>query len=223
MKNFDNLTETELVDLSTDEINFYVDLACAEAGVPLLGLKPTEPELPAQPAHDLTVYILKCGYTKLAVFHSFEDAQRVLNVVRGCALYDEGYVSGPSYEKKFTPINERDFSIETTSGYSDGTAALISGLLADRKTAQDAYTKAKTEWEKGCQTRESIAADIRSKIAEARANDQRRRFLRDQFDRYTILAEGHQGTAARFLMKAYPDVPELLPDVAELASVRSEA
>lgn len=214
MKKFDDLNELELVALATDEINHYIDVACAEAGVPLLPPRPPEaPELPEVPPHDATVYTLKWGYSSVAHFTDSAQANAALELFKGLtSICDLGYVSGPSYEKKI--VNDsREFSISTESCYSGNLADRLALVLGEIKTAKDAHTKEKGAFDKAVIEREGIASEIRTRVREARDRENRRQRLRLEFDRYLVLADGSRDIAARFLAKAYPDAPELVPEL----------
>lgn len=209
MKNFETLNEQELVALSEDEIQRYIDYACAENGVPLLPALPPAPE-PVSFEPDSKVYSI--GHW-LHFAHS-EQAARVLEAIKEAAAIETDYLSTPTGITS-TAISLRRPSLMITAddAFTAERAASIKDALAGAKRQQDIYEKAKKEYDRAVSERQAYASDIRDRIGAAWEKHNRRESLRRDYERYLSLADGNAEIAARFLANAHRDAQVLLPDL----------
>lgn len=206
MRSFEDLSDAEVLALSDEQVNRYVDLACAEAGVPLMPPLPVEP-MPITLTPDVSIYIVGdfC-------FYNSDDAFRVaelVNSLRRCTLQ---YVSGPRYERVVRPAEgelivtpSKNFSVENWDRVKND---------ANRYTEQKkAYDLELAEYNKTSKARTDIAESIHERRGRVLADERRRQTLRAHFERYLTLADGNREIAARFLQAAHSDAPVLLPDL----------
>lgn len=210
MKPFDKLTEQELVALTEDEIQRYIDYACAENGVPLLPALPAAPEvLNYEP--DVKVYSV--GHW-LHFLHA-EQAARVMETISEAAPIELDYLSVPigvsSHAISTRRATEQTVTVEMA--FSAARAAQLKDDLAGQKRAEDTYAKAKKDYDRAVSERESHAAEIRDAVEAAWEKHSRRESLRRDFERYLSLADGNAEIAARFLANAHRDAQVLLPDL----------
>lgn len=215
MRQFDELTDEEILDLTDEQIERYVDLACAQEGVPFL---PPEPKKPEETAIEPDRSI----YKVLGIeFGNKEDAQRVADLLLDCEVLATEYLPGASY--KHRGASRKDATEITVDAARVFTAERWDSV---RQEAQ-AYEAAKRQYDadmkefKEASNRRSEASEwIYDRLQEARSKGYRRDNLRRDYERYLQLADGDERTAARFLADAHLDARDLLP---ELFNVEDEA
>jgi hypothetical protein len=209
MKQFDSLTEQELVALSEDEVQRYIDYACAENGVPLLpSLPPAPVEVNCMP--DVTVYSL--GHW--LHFATAEDASRALDAIVASKPIETTYISVPSrVTSTVIAKGKPNLAITSAEAFSADKAEGIKGQLAEAKRQEDVYAKAKKSYDAAVSEREAYASEIRDKVSAAWETHHRREGLRRDYERYLSLADGDTRIAARFLGSANRDAQALLPDL----------
>lgn len=211
LKPFQELTQDELVALSREDIQFYIDYACAEAGVKLLPPQaPIEPKL-EKPEHDLVVYDV--GGIVVLARDAADIIAEAINKHQD-RLITLLYMSGPSFEKKATPRTD-PVVVTPIKVYSEHRAAMIGPALAEFDRAKKAYQEARKEYDDVLRARADIAAEINTAVEDAHARNWKQRDRREMFARYLLLANGNTTIAARFLYRSYPDALELVPDVFE--------
>lgn len=210
MKAFDSLTESELVALTDDDIQRYIDYACAENGVPLL---PSLPPAPLAVSYEPDVKVYSVGHW--LHFLSAEQAARVMEAISEAAPVELDYLSVPSGVPSHAISNRRP-SVQTVTvdlAFSAARAAELKDALSGQKRAEDVYEKAKKDYDRAVSERESYAAEIREAVETAWGTHRRRESLRHDYERYLSLADGNAEIAARFLANANKDARQLLPDL----------
>lgn len=206
-KAFDQLTEAELVALSENDIQRYIDLACAEDGVALLPELPEKPPTKAVP-DDLTVYEV----AGMLFFDAGEanEVAAAINLARTRVLAK--YISGPSYRRTVEPAVD-PVNVTSLQILRPETAAQMRALIEAHEAEVKRYNELKTAHDKITRARESHANAIRSKVEDAWSLHRRREQRGRDYARYLELAEGNQAVAMRFLDKAYSDARELLAEL----------
>jgi ElaB/YqjD/DUF883 family membrane-anchored ribosome-binding protein len=210
MKNFDDLTNEELTNLSSDEVNYYIDVECAEQGIKLLppGGPPTKPDK-GTTADDLELWQVADNY-----FRDREDAERVSAAIAASkSRVTLDYISGPSYRKKAVPATDSVSSINMIRVLSQERAAELSALIDEQERVLGEYNKRSTEYEKIVRERRNVVNSIRERIEKAAQKVRRKEELSRIAARYVELANGDKFMAARFLRRAEPDVDEYLIDL----------
>ena len=206
MKRFDDLTDAEVLALTDEDVERYIDLACAEAGVQLLPEKPgPAPEKPDE-TRDATLFEV-AGQS----FSTMEDAESVMKMINGLTRLDTNYLAG-NYKDQYVSGSQSDVSITTNSVYS---ALRWHGI----KEEMEAYAKAKKGHDsvvssyKDCvRERNNESNSVRERVEEVHANAHEAGRLRRHLERYIELADGDVEVARRFLLNAYPDAKEYLPE-----------
>lgn len=209
MKTFETLTEQELVSLSEDEIQRYIDYACAENGVPLL---PTLPPEPVSVNYIPDAQVFTIGHW--LHFRTAEEAGRVLEAITASNPIETSYFSTPSHVPSTVLTTRRpSFGVTTTEAFTAEKADAIKGQLAEAKRQEDVYAKAKKEYDRAISEREAYASDVREAVAAAWEKHHRREALRRDYERYLSLADGNTVVAAKFLAHANRDAQTLLPEL----------
>lgn len=210
MKPFKTLTEQELVALSEDDVQRYIDYACAEEGVPLL---PTLPPAPVAVNYEPDAKLYSLGHW--LHFQHPEQAARVLEAIKEAAPVETDYLQTPTGVTSTAIAARRSsaLTIVAEDAFTAMRAAEIREALAGAKRAEDIYNKAKKAYDSAVRERDGIASDIRDTIAAAWEKHERRESLRRDYERYLSLADGNSEIAARFLANAHGDAQVLLPDL----------
>jgi hypothetical protein len=206
---FEQLTDEEVLLLTAQQIEEWIDIECANAGVPLLPERPVEPFENTKITPNETAY--ECGGQHYA---TMEDAQEASLFLDGRRRVEVGYVPGPRYERMLkglasaatiTPV--RCFTPEHWAS-----VALAANAFAEKKAA---YDEAFREYHDAEVKRKPIIERIRERVSALAVKEQRRERMRGHFYRYLTLAKGNRVTAVRFLKDAYPNASELLPEIDE--------
>lgn len=210
MKIFDSLTEQELVALTDEQIQRYIDYACAENGVPLL---PSMVQPPPVVNFEADVKIYTVGHH--LHFATMEEATRVADAIQANNPIELDYLSTPSGAPSHAVSRRRSTSESVTvqDAFSAERAAALKDDMAGAQKAEAVYQAAKKEYDRAVNERESYADDIRGKVADAWETHNRRESRRRDFERYLQLADGNREIAARFLANAHRDAQDLLPEL----------
>jgi hypothetical protein len=218
MKSFDDLTKEEKAQLTQDAIQLYIDLECADAGLPML------PEIPPKPVAPVVVPDTKVYEVAGHCVPTLLDAQVLL----------AAFVQVQTLDYKY---NTR---LETTAGtcyvhevreYNQGTKierkpAMTQELYNTNKLAIESYNTEKAEYDriyskftKAKESRSNIIQAITDSCIEARQYVRQFEQYKKDFLRYVELAEGNKQIAWNFITKANPDLAEEYPGLeAELVT-----
>lgn len=208
MKSFDELSNPEILALNEVEIETYIDLACAEAGVPFVPPVPTEPIQPkAEP--DLSLFkISVSGTYGCLLVKDGEVASQILDALARTAVYEleyTGHVVDVNAVKQIAPGSYNYPKIETIQALSSANYTSCKQALEVHTAAKKKYDDEKKEYDRAVSLRADIASEIREKQYTAIADRDLRNRLRGDFQRYLELADGNAEIAERFFKKAYPN------------------
>ena len=211
MKAFETLTHDELIALDDTQIDYYINRACAEAGVPLL---PPSPPVQPEVAHidkPVTHYIV-AGIR----FSDEKDARQVEAAITRCQSRRTLQYLGGGYHWQ-NPQHDApadDPIVVSMERVFDAAACALQKADDDAKKAKkEAFESAKKSYDAALTGRENCARDIRSTISAAWKLENRRRELTREYDRYLPLANSDATVAKRFLQKAYSDARDVLPNL----------
>jgi hypothetical protein len=203
---FDDLTDDEVLLLTSTEIQEWIDLECAEAGVPLLPERPVEP-MDVRVTPDVTVFGLAGMH-----FENQDDANAALAFLDGLKRVEVGYVHGPRFEQTFKgpagPLSITPLRVFTLPAWNQ--IAAVANAAAVKKTE---YNAAFAEYDKIERARKATIDGIQNRFTEIHRRERAREAMRGHFSRYMTLAKGNRVTAIRFLKDAYPSAGELLPEL----------
>lgn len=208
-KPFDELEHDELIALDNEQINYYIDRECAEAGVPLL--PPTPPVQPQieQIAKSVTHYVI-AGMR-------FLNASEAANICK--AIQSAGsrrttqYVgsrwsySGPQHD---APADD-EMAVSIDYVHTADEAARQKAANEAKAEIKAAFDSAKKEYDAAVEGRERLAERVRSTVGSAWKTERRRQSLKAEYERYLPLANGDEQVAKRFLQRAHSDAREVLP------------
>lgn len=232
MKTIHELSREEILAMDEEFIRIMIDRECAEAGVPLLpkiGDPPVKPEARAnQEFFEVSATLL---------FGRREDAEAVLREIKERRRYDTFYHKGsyaynsPQGTKE---VDETDGSIIVKRYWSrDHYDAHKHDLDAydDKKSVWD---EEKKEYDEIAKKRTDCVDRVRSIVEDAHAQQRKVGLINQTFEEYLSLAQGDEGIAYGFLVKAGrwtqadieevigADRPHLLPPTEEPADAEEE-
>ena len=210
-KAFEELTHEDLVSLTDEQVEYYIDRACAEGGVRLL---PAEcPKMPNPAVPDVKrVAWLALGQH----FEREEDATEVARLASGFRRLKMTYMPGKSYSSQWAvddPDPEKASKVEVIDQHLFETHRL---RLDQHEAEMATYHVVKGEYDRISEKRAEVHQSVRGKREAARVAEARRVGMRLEFDRYLELADLNLKVARQFLIRAYPDAeascPELFSD-----------
>lgn len=210
MKPFDELTDDELIELSDAQIQRYIDLRCAEGGVPLLPPAPQPPDF-LEPQPDLPIFGFAGLYftdkgVALAVLKAVNEAPSRMNLE-----YMKKDRWSFDYNKPIAVPALEPEELKDTMVFSQRAGAEYAAVNVAAEAEKSNYDQLKREFDEIAAKRTSIEIPIRDRIAEAAKRSRRRERLRGEYARYLELAEGNPQVAANFLAAAHADAKDLVP------------
>lgn len=205
MKDLNEMSHEELLALTKEECERWIQLQMAEQGIPILQ-EPIEPKYPDVPQEDMTLYTAEC----LGEI-CFEDRNELLSVVdalrstksmyRVTHCYTSGFKKAfPKYSSQYSS-GEDAFDIKIVKSRSLNQAAAVANLVKDKKVLEERYNKEKKDYEKMVKDTESIREEIYGAIREAHSENYRKDALKAKFLQYLKLSDGNAEIALRFLGK----------------------
>ena len=204
MKDWKDLTDEELANLTDEEVSKYDKIICAEEGIPFL----EEPEKPVinYDKENLTVYTIK--YADNMAFTDMEEAAQVMEAINKCSSvgtvkYNYGC---RYYEKGFKAYDDTEALASIQSGmmYDENVAKSNNELKESHRKELSHYEDMKSLYEDSIQRRLLATNDFYNKLNNAQtAMSYRKKLARLYVDEYLPLAEGNETMAINFLKKAY--------------------
>ena len=207
MKDWKILTEEELDALTSEQVDMYVKLICAEKGIQLV-CKPEEVHIePINP--DKTVYQLNA--INSIVFGDLTEAEKVAEILKNCKSLGHTDYKGNYNEKYFVPGTPKDytdrpstFEVSNFDVYSPETYDKVQKTLAENNAATEKMLQMQKEYEKNSSARDEAIEDFFKALKKAReAMGHRRSMCYKFYNDYMQIAENNTKIAMGFLKKAY--------------------
>jgi hypothetical protein len=216
MKDFKELTDAEVLELTDDEVQTYINLACAEEGVPFLPPCPVAPE-PYNPIKSVTIYkVVSLEFT------DGKEADKLAEIINGMQSrtntaykYPRGGYNG-SGVLVYEGVDADPITISTVQVFSKEDFEGNRSKLAVYEANKTEHDKLKKEYDRIYGQREELETEINRRLEKVRTNAQYRLNLINGFEQYLELADGNPVVAMRFYRRAVL-VPEeivefLVPD-----------
>jgi hypothetical protein len=207
-KPFDELTAEELVALTDEQRQYYVDRLCAEEGVRLLPAQAPVPPPQLGFEKDLTIYTV----AGIGVF-SREHADAIARAINTGRRVKLEYAPGLSYRDRYAVEDGDPAEVEESRAYSQHYYESRRALAHEHSEAMVAYEAAKVEYDRIVSARAAVSGRVLSAIAEAVREKAKRDAVHAEYNRYLELADFDVNIARRFLTSAYPDAQEIAPDL----------
>ena len=201
MKEFENLTDEEIMELSDQDIERLIDYRCAKKGIPFLWKKPTEPTGLDVLDKDAEIYKLSVDYL---FFLDIAEAQAVLELLLKSKIVKVEY-QGTVYKEIDNWSTPR---IQKQSIYSPEHYAKATNEHRDLNEVKKRYDKDLAGWNTTKESRVEVIDEVLGKIEEVDVlRDKKGRFKED-FKKYVKMAKGDKEEAFKFLIKAYPEADD---------------
>lgn len=205
---FEELSDEQVLLLTTEDVERWIDVECAFEGIPLLPERPVEP-LDVKIVPDVTVHEVSGMF-----FDTADDARKAIEFLDGLSRCELGYVHGPRFERIYKgpaqPLSITSHRVFTQAAWNQ--IAAVANAAAEKKTE---YNTRWNEFEKIDRQRKSVVERIRNRQEEISRKEFARQRMRGNLTRYMELAKGNRVLAIRFLKDAYPNAAELLPEIDE--------
>lgn len=212
MKRINELSRDELVALTGEQIERYVDIECAEEGVALLPPAPVEPEKNA-PEPDI-----ECWTVPTVTFRDRAHALEVIELINQLSRVIPDPIGGwrYGYDSYYTPVDpgeDRQIEPKLERMWSPAHFDAARVVVDAAKRERDAYTKAKDEYRKAVDARAEISKRVREVVNSAHSEVWEEDNVRREFARYVEIADGDKDTALRFFKNAHKSYDDewLLP------------
>lgn len=197
--NIDELSESEALALSPEQIEFLIKYGCAEEGIRWLP-EPVKPE-PFKPEYDCEVYEVHGMY--FASFEAAEEIKQVLNDVSNeMRKLDYDWQKGSKY--KYCNEGTYSFSVEKVKCFTPERYAKLGAEMQRHETEQRKYETLLKEYQEEQKKVQRVKDYIYDKIDEHKQRAYTREKSCNDYREYLKLASGNVETARRFFEKAYP-------------------
>lgn len=210
MKRFIELTNEEITQLSDTQIGFYLNLACAEAGVPL---RPTAQisEAPAKPDINPDVTVYQVGSFSFLDYKEAEQLINILSTFKSCV--DVGYSTIPGIGWVSDVVHDLSFdefppTIITRKKFSQAKYIETKDLRENYEREKERYETQRKKIDEWQDQVADATAYVMQRINDAREYQEKLHFFRKEYDVYLELAVGDKDIAWNFLLKAYPEVED---------------
>lgn len=211
-KQFELLTDAELLALTQEEIDWYIKLKKAEKGVKIL-ICPATPEYRSTPDKDITTYEVN-GY----LFTDRTTAEEISNFINSkiSTALKTNYNYNYGYDYKYVEPYEGNLSqVNTGNYYSKQVYDSIKDMISSNDKIKKAYEKVKEEYD----AEEEKCTEIVDKIYEAVNKAKERKYQEDEYkiriQEYLRLANGNTEVAWNFFEKAYTIEPQVKNKILE--------
>lgn len=209
MNHMKDLTEEKILKLKDEQIENYVKLAYADAGIKLIK-KPIEPTYEEVPETDKILYQVE-GID--ICFTKKETAEEVAKVLKNnfSSLrkhdYNYNYDSTKKYEQ---PLNKYDYpdginsiQVKEIMVYSQELYHQLQDAFGRDEKLKGNYNKLKEEYDKWFEDANAIRENIMERISKIRTKQDEKERMLERFNEYYQLAENNEKVAWAFMEKAY--------------------
>ena len=197
MKTFTDLSNEEKVQLSTEQVQYYAKVDCANRGI----IIPQKPINELKPIVAPTVNYFQVGYEGF-VFETMDDAQNYIDAKS--KSFRIGSI-GSNFDSKSQFVSERtsDYKeIKTIALYTkEETIDLKSILEYNSETSKELK-----EYSESLSKYNEIESAIWDEIQEINYKNSREKLYEKIYNDYLELANGDNKTAYTFFDKAYRDL-----------------
>lgn len=200
VKRYADLSSSELAELTDDQIQHYIDVEIAYAGIipcekPVLD---TVPEISIEKKESA----LKC---RGILFVKEEDAVAFSKM----ETLDEGYDNKAGFNYKFlVPSPYYGKSIEPASFYSREDVILLAAQLEKAKRIESENKSKSKEWESYQNNISSIESEVYNAVRDAKGEIEEINKAKRAYQKHLSLSGGNKDIAEKFFRDAYKDFGE---------------
>jgi hypothetical protein len=207
MKRYTELTQEELLELSDERTQYFIDLEIAHAGIipvdapvaPVLTEPNIVPNIEAFEIHGL-------------IFLNQDDAIAVSRLPALAQDYD--YHIGDKY-RTLKPKSQAygPEGVIARKFYDPSAVAIVRGQLIDIKKEKERYDREKTEWDKYQNKIRDIRDGVYCAISNARSEKASTDRAQEVYAKHLKLAENNEEIAKNFFREAYKNDPEMIEKI----------
>lgn len=205
MKQITELSEAEILQLTTEQIQKMILFKMAESGIKIL-IKPGEPIYQPMPEKTILLYSVS-GIDFL--FESEPMANELGKALQECLpkLKSTSYIGNDYTHKKVITIESYSAKgigkVTDAYFYSSEDAIKASEILSANEAAKKEYKDLLAEFKTNENEADYIRVEIWDRIKQVQAKHNKMADMKYQYDRYLDLSEGNKKIALNFLKKAY--------------------
>lgn len=213
IKAFEQLTDKELLELTDEQIDWYVKLKKAENGVRIL-VEPIVPEYQSVPETDMTLYCVS-GHCFLDQNVAMEIAKAInAHVVDSFRVDYDYYGSGSEY-KYGKHDDTRMEDVEVKRVYQKATYDSINSVLVSNKKIKERYEALLSEYNQENDKSKELIDRIYTTISSARERVEQFSQYKIRIVEYLRLSNGDVDVAWNFFDKAYAIDPQVKSKIME--------
>jgi hypothetical protein len=206
MEKFDDLSNLDLIDLSDDDVNRWIDLTCAQEGLPLLPAHPgPEPELETVPKTEVVLQ-LNIPYDVYFNLSDLDKLEKIISSLNGLARSTSTGVKGTYNEPKYLVPTDQALSTGRESFYTKDEAHKVYDLKKASQDYLDQYTAMKTAYDTAKDERQDTVDRIHEAVQLANEDYAAYLALSKSWDKYLDLADNDYATADKFFLSRYGEV-----------------
>jgi hypothetical protein len=206
MQRIFELTDAQIIALSTEQIDRFIDVECLVQGIPLLPTeKPVAPEV-VKPEPDTDFWTVGSSH-----FENERQAMTILNELRRSKLIGMTYKSGSGGDSFYVIESLASYhapSIKAERAFSPDRWGEVAKQVDEYGRAMTVYKEQKAEYDSACKKREEASSKVWGFVTDIRTVAEKRERLKAEFNRYVVLAGGNRDTAWTFFAAAYPEVSD---------------
>lgn len=205
MKQITELSEAEVLQLTTDQIQKMILFKMAEAGIKIL-TKPVEPDYQPLPAKDIEFYSID-GLSYITDNKDIAEKIGLMLKTHVADLRNYTYAGNDYNIKTVKVIDEYSQntigSVKLDLYYSQLNAGKVTEISKTNKALKTEYDALLSEFKQNEEQADYIRVEIWDRIKTVQAKHNNMSEMKYQYDRYLDLSEGNKKIALNFLKKAY--------------------
>ena len=199
MKNYEELTGKEIMELEEENIQDLIDLECANEGIKLIK-RPNEPQKP-ELQNDIICYKIDD-----MIFKTQKEAQMVFDVLREIKTYKTNYNYESGYDFKYLEVDDdfgNNLSIKKTTYLSKKKYKEHEEMLVKYESDKSIYDTKYQKWSKENDKRREIEEIVRVYIDKVYEKESEKQDMLIQYKRYLELTNNDELIAKKFLCDAH--------------------
>lgn len=205
MKQITELSEAEILQLTTDQIQKMILFKMAEAGIKIL-TKPVEPDYQPLPAKDIEFYSID-GLSYITDNKDIAEKIGLMLKTHVADLRNYTYAGNDYNIKTVKVIDEYSQntigSVKLDLYYSQLNAGKVTEISKTNNALKTEYDALLSEFKQNEEQADYIRVEIWDRIKTVQAKHNNMSEMKYQYDRYLDLSEGNKKIALNFLKKAY--------------------
>lgn len=205
MKQITELSEAEILELTSDQIQKMILFKMAEAGIKIL-TKPVEPEYAELPKKTVLLYDVS-GINFLFTDKALADDEGQALQAAALKMKSSSYVGDGYIHKKVKNLDEFDLKnigkVTEVYMYTADDAIQVDEISKANKELKKQYETLLSEFKTNENEADYIRVEIWDRVKHVQDKHNNMADMKYQYDRYLDLSEGNKNIALNFLKKAY--------------------